>query len=1296
MADRIQIRRDLAANWTSANPILAQGEEGFEIDVNPFKLKIGDGTTPWNSLPYFTGAVTPSSVVISAGTQAFTGSNFTFQNANGLTFGMDNGTLSASYNSTQFLGTAVTSNFRFTSQNSQLRFTSQDTQLQFTSANSNFRFTSQDSQLRFTSADTQLQFTSANSNFRFTSQDSQLRFTSQDSQLQFTSANSNFLGTGATSDFRFTSADSQLQFTSQMSDYQLVANSSLSLGTGATTSFRFTSQDTQLRFTSADSQLRFTSADSQLRFTSADSQLQFTSANSNFRFTSADTQLRFTSADTQLRFTSADTQLQFTSNTSAITSNALNTSVSRVINIVANTNSTAGGTASLSSNVSFSAANGITFYTSAGGAIVANYGSANLQYTSNTSAITSNAMNTSVSSRFAGINSAITNGSMTVNTSGISINLPAYLTTARASTDAVGLNTALTANGVAWTVNSSGISLNIPAFLTTAMLSNAATISNINVSGGTTSSNLSNFKLIDSNGISWSLDTGSKIYGTVKTDYQTSGAYLTTAMQSNAATISNINISGGTTSSNLSNFKLIDSNGVSWSVDTGSKVYATVKTDYQTSGAYLTTAMVSNAGSNFVNTNAGLNLTNISATFNSNSISLSVAAAGSINISGGTTSSNLTNFKLIDSNGVSWSLDTGSKVYATVKTDYQTSGAYLTTAMLSNAATISNIDISGGTTSSNLSNFKLIDSNGISWSLDTGSKLYATVKTDYQTSGAYLTTAMASNAGSLFVNTNAGLNLTNISATFNSNSISLSVAAPGAANINISGGTTSSNLAAFKLIDSNGISWSLDTGSKIYGTVATNYQSQGAYLTTADLSANSSNYFRNWKLTGNTAGTTSSAQGTDLWLAGGNGLTISGSGNTLSFSVATNYQSQGAYLTTARASNDAIGLNSAQSNATWTLNSSGLSFDGRGYAGIGTSATNASITLNSNGLAISVAAGGGGGATVNGSTGNVSLTVASSLSFSSNGSTISFGLASNITTALQSAGAYLTTAMQSNAATISNINLSAGTTSGNLSAFVLSNSNNATWGLNGSTVTISSPISISAGTTNNNFTNIVFSNSNAVSFGLNGSTMTASVAGNITYSGYNPFDMAVLTAATIGISTLFMQPFNLPNVQFDRAVFPILISNATNSSGSFTLSQLFGIYTRNASTLSLLTSASISTNFSGSGTAGSYSLYGGIRNVTVGLTTTLSAGAYYFANIFQFATAGSNVSISQYILNNIQSNLSGLLGAANVASAQWILGQGVYSAATGALPSAIPISQIQGFNNNASRPPVMNLASGTI
>lgn len=51
MATRIQIRRDTAANWTSNNPTLARGEQGFETDT--YKLKIGDGVTAWNALGYF-------------------------------------------------------------------------------------------------------------------------------------------------------------------------------------------------------------------------------------------------------------------------------------------------------------------------------------------------------------------------------------------------------------------------------------------------------------------------------------------------------------------------------------------------------------------------------------------------------------------------------------------------------------------------------------------------------------------------------------------------------------------------------------------------------------------------------------------------------------------------------------------------------------------------------------------------------------------------------------------------------------------------------------------------------------------------------------------------------------------------------------------------------------------------------------------------------------------------------------------------------------------------------------------
>lgn len=47
-------RRGTAAEWTAANPVLAAGEIGFETDTTKFKF--GDGTTTWNSIPYFASA----------------------------------------------------------------------------------------------------------------------------------------------------------------------------------------------------------------------------------------------------------------------------------------------------------------------------------------------------------------------------------------------------------------------------------------------------------------------------------------------------------------------------------------------------------------------------------------------------------------------------------------------------------------------------------------------------------------------------------------------------------------------------------------------------------------------------------------------------------------------------------------------------------------------------------------------------------------------------------------------------------------------------------------------------------------------------------------------------------------------------------------------------------------------------------------------------------------------------------------------------------------------------------------
>ena len=45
-----KLKRGTAERWAELNPILAQGEPGFVLDAN--SLKIGEGVTAWNDLPY--------------------------------------------------------------------------------------------------------------------------------------------------------------------------------------------------------------------------------------------------------------------------------------------------------------------------------------------------------------------------------------------------------------------------------------------------------------------------------------------------------------------------------------------------------------------------------------------------------------------------------------------------------------------------------------------------------------------------------------------------------------------------------------------------------------------------------------------------------------------------------------------------------------------------------------------------------------------------------------------------------------------------------------------------------------------------------------------------------------------------------------------------------------------------------------------------------------------------------------------------------------------------------------------
>ena len=236
-------------------------------------------------------------------------------------------------------------------------------------------------------------------------------------------------------------------------------------------------------------------------------------------------------------------------------------------------------------------------------------------------------------------------------------------------------------------------------------------------------------------------------------------------------------------------------------------------------------------------------------------------------------------------------------------------------------------------------------------------------------------------------------------------------------------------------------------------------------------------------------------------------------------------------------------------------------------------------------------------------------------------------------------------------------------------------------------------IVVSAGTTSNTVSQLVFSNANGVNFGLDGSTITA--AAGFTYNYFNPFDAYLQVAQVIGSNSLRFTPMQSPNVQFDRLAVPIYLSHNAASSFAATLSIYFGLYTRNGSTLNLLTDASTVFGSQLSFSSSNSSLYHGIRLWTAGITKTLTEGQYYAAFMSRVTTAGNAQSLSNLLVSQQNSSFSGIFGAVSNATVQYTRGLGQYTATTSDLPSAVQFSQINGNSSAFLRQPLFYLVSQT-
>ena len=379
----------------------------------------------------------------------------------------------------------------------------------------------------------------------------------------------------------------------------------------------------------------------------------------------------------------------------------------------------------------------------------------------------------------------------------------------------------------------------------------------------------------------------------------------------------------------------------------------------------------------------------------------------------------------------------------------------------------------------------------------------------------------------------------------------------------------------------------------------------------------------------------------------------------------------------------AYAVSNTTQSSSGTLNAANMSFHGAGIASVGVS--NGSVV-------ISVPAGGGAGDGVvslgmstEGNTAGTTGTVSSgrmifvgsgpiSLSQSLNGQSGTLSILGPATSSLSATG-FLS--ISTNGSTIS-------IGAGPLSFYATGNTTQSSSGvIDGRSITIQGTGGASVGISNGS---IVISGA-------------AAGGGGITRSGYNPLMRgAEMVAGAHGAGTLYIQPMNeVPDFQHDRIVLPLQISNASNSSGSWTLSVSVGLYTKNASTLSLVNSTSTSFNASGSGTVGSYSLFGGIRHLTIPWTSTRTAGDYWIGIWSRTTTAGAaGMTLNQMLVSQPNSSFSGILGDATNATNQFLLGQGRYSATTTGFPGSVGFTQIQGNSSILQRAPVYYFTSGTV
>lgn len=372
-------------------------------------------------------------------------------------------------------------------------------------------------------------------------------------------------------------------------------------------------------------------------------------------------------------------------------------------------------------------------------------------------------------------------------------------------------------------------------------------------------------------------------------------------------------------------------------------------------------------------------------------------------------------------------------------------------------------------------------------------------------------------------------------------------------------------------------------------------------------------------------------------ISGTGQLSVAIAGSTISLGVPT----QSAFF---------AGNTTNSSSGTFTNGS--LGFSGAGNVTVGYSAGSVIISATGGGvggIALSAA-----GSSQSG--GTVAFSNSNSVSFGMNGSTVTASFsASQQTIGLFAVG---------NTTQVSSVSRS-------LSAVSVSGQGGVSVGYSNSVLGISGPgiSSISA--------------TGLASVSVNGSTISIGVPGSLE-SVWKPPYWGQQTPNQIGNGTVQVFPA-IVDGPFTASRADMFVSLSASliplTSYAGTLSAYIGIYTRNASTLSLASSGSQTYSFSNSNNNNT-TAFVGYRNVSVPINVNGAPGDAWIAVMTQTASAGTNGwTGSNMVFAGAASPIAGLIGSSNAASQQPMLGLGIFSVSSAALPSSMAFSAIVGSNS---------------